>query len=54
MASGVGLGVGEGVGEAVGVGLGVGVATVILGIGTVRIDDVGVWVGSVGSSSVIV
>jgi hypothetical protein len=51
---GVGPGVGLGVGDAVGVGLGVGVPTAILGMGTVRTDDVGVWVGWVGSSSVIV
>jgi hypothetical protein len=48
----VASGLGEGLGEALGVGLGVGVATVSLGIATVRIgEDVGVWVGSVGSSS---
>jgi hypothetical protein len=51
---GVGPGEGVGVGEALGVGLGVGVSIVIFGIATVRIgDDVGVWVGSVGSSSLI-
>jgi hypothetical protein len=51
---GVGAGVGPGVGDGVGVGFGVGVATGILGIGTVKIGDAGDFVGSVGSSSVIV
>jgi hypothetical protein len=57
-AVGVGVGVasgdGEGVGEAFGVGAGVGVASGILGIAMVRNgDELGVWVGSVGSSSLI-
>jgi hypothetical protein len=46
--------VGVGVGDGDAVGLGVGVATGILGIGTVSTGDFGVFVGSVGSSSVIV
>ena len=52
VASGVGAGAGAGAG--VGVGRGVGVATGIDGIGTVRTPEEGVFVGWVGSSSVIV
>jgi len=48
------VGVGEGVAFGVGAGVGVGVPTEIFGIGTVRIGDEGVFVGWVGSSSVIV
>jgi hypothetical protein len=56
VASGLGAGVGvaAGVGVGFGVGFGVGVATGIDGIATVRIPDVGVFVGCVGNSSVIV
>jgi hypothetical protein len=51
---GEGAGVGPGVGVGAGVAFGVGVATGIFGIGTFRIGaDVGVFVGSVGSSSVM-
>jgi hypothetical protein len=50
--SGVGAGAGAGAGG-VAVGFGAGVATGIDGIGTVRIPDLGVFVGCVGSSSVI-
>jgi hypothetical protein len=48
------VGAEEGVAVGVGAGVGVGVAKGIFGIGTVRIGDEGVFVGSVGSSSVIV
>jgi hypothetical protein len=55
---GVGVGAGPGVavgdGDGFGVAIGAGVATEILGIGTLRIGEVGVFEGSVGSSSVIV
>jgi hypothetical protein len=50
VASGVGAGAGAG---GTGVGAGAGVATGIDGIGTVRTPDLGVFVGCVGSSSVI-
>jgi hypothetical protein len=51
---GEGAGVGPGVGVGVGVALGVGVATGIFGIGTFTMGGViGVFVGSVGSSSVM-
>jgi hypothetical protein len=50
-----GLGAGAGVGVGLGVGLGVGaLATGIAGIATVTTPDEGVFVGCVGSSSVIV
>jgi hypothetical protein len=57
VASGVGAGAGVGVGVATGVavGFGAGVPTTgIDGIATVRTPDGGVFVGCVGSSSVIV
>jgi hypothetical protein len=53
VASGVGAGAGAGAGG-VAVALGAGVATGIDGIGTVMTPDLGVFVGWVGSSSVIV
>jgi len=53
VATGVGAGVGAGAGVAVGFGAGVP-TTGIVGIATVRTPDFGVFVGWVGSSSVIV